>query len=528
MLSRFLIALAFQAAFFTTAAPAGAPIISLDGGTFTGVAVGSTERFLGIPFAKPPVGNLRYRLPQANAPYQGSYDATSFGPSCPQKSTGIPVLIGLTSQAAEVVDSVYKKISPDAEDCLTLNVIKPASTTPTSKLPVLIWIFGGGFDSGSPTIYDGTTIVARSITLGTPVIYVSMNYRLAGFGFLPGKEVKAAGVGNLGLQDQRQAFRWVQKYITQFGGDPTKVTIWGESAGAISVSLHMVANGGNTEGLFRAAFMQSGAPIPVGDIANGQESYDTLVSDTGCSDASDTLACLRTVPYGALKAAIDKSPRLFDYQPLRLSWLPRTDGVFLTDNPQRLVQQGKVAKIPYVTGNCDDEGTLFSLSSLNVTTESQLKSYAKTIFLPGATNEEIEQLATLYPGDITEGSPFDTGVLNAITPQIKRIAAFQGDGIFQAPRRWMLQNTLPSNPNVWVFLSKRMKFLPVLGSVHASDIPNVLDPNGKSGFQWPKYTLGSRQLLTFLDGFIPLTITSDTYREASMNYLTNITLTYPV
>jgi carboxylesterase type B len=532
---------------YAAAAPSAAPTVVLDSGTFTGTIDGSTQKFLGIPFAQPPVGDLRYQLPQTIPAYNGSYDATNFGLSCGQQAIDLPILSGLVAEAADyVVNSIFGQVFPDSEDCLTLNVVKPASATSSSNLPVLVWIFGGGFELGGPSMYDGGVIVSRSIALGSPVIYVSMNYRLTGFGFLASEEVKAAGVGNLGLQDQREAFRWVQKYISQFGGDPTKVTIWGESAGAISAALHMVSNGGNTEGLFRAAFMESGAPIPVGDITNGQKYYDSIVADTGCSGAADTLACLRTVPYATLKSAINQTPGIFAYQSLNLAWLPRTDGVFLTDNPQTLVQQGQVANIPYITGNCDDEGTLFSLSTLNITTDAEVLNYIKTDFFPGITDAQLNQLATLYPSDITQGSPFDTGILNAITPQFKRIAAFQGDGVFQAPRRWLLQNTVPTNPNVWSYVSKRLKLLPVLGSVHASDILNVygggemedylirfaatLNPNSQSllSFQWPRYDLSSRQLLTFLDGLIPLEITADTYRQDAMNLLTNITLTNPV
>ncbi len=147
----------------------------------------------------------------------------------------------------------------------------------------------------------------------------------------------------------------------------------------------MVANDGNHEGLFRGAFMQSGSPIPVGDITHGQVYYDAIAAETGCSSASDTLACLRSVPYATLKTAVDHTPFIFDYQvnpvlqpnraqrsnvlsqSLALAWIPRADGVFLTDNPQKLVQDGKVANVPFITGDCDDEGTLFSLANLNVT-----------------------------------------------------------------------------------------------------------------------------------------------------------------
>lgn len=180
----------------------------------------------------------------------------------------------------------------------------------------------------------------------------------------------------------------------------------------------------------------------------------------------------------------------------------------------------------------------------NCSTDAELITWISTVFLPGADLASINNAATLYPADITQGSPFDTGILNAVTPQYKRIAAFQGDGVFQAPRRWLLQNTVPTNPNVWGFLSKRLKALLILGSVHASDILDVygggemgdylihfvnnLNPNSAALLQWPQYTLQSRQIMTFLDGLIPLAISADTYRQAAMNALTNLTLASPV
>ena len=148
---------------------------------------------------------------------------------------------------------------------------------------------------------------------------------------------------------------------------------WGESAGAISAALQMVTNGGDTEGLFRGAFMESGAVLPNGDISLGQQDYDNLVRAAGCAEADDTLECLRQLPFPALKAAVNTSPTLLSYQVRRdspnllsavtnrisqstnLVWVPRADGTFLEAPPQRLVSQGSVAKIPFVTGNEDSE-----------------------------------------------------------------------------------------------------------------------------------------------------------------------------
>ncbi|KAJ7258777.1 carotenoid ester lipase precursor [Mycena haematopus] len=524
---------------------AAAPTVTLDSGTFIGTAsTSNTQSFLGIPFAQPPVGDLRFRLPVPVGPYTGSLTVNEFGPGCPQQAIVLPVLEGFADEVVDyVANSAFGTLFPSDEDCytgLTINVVKPTSATAKSKLPVVVWIFGGGFELGSPAMYDGATIVQRSIAMGEPVIYVSMNYRLSAFGFLASAEVRAAGVGNLGLQDQRQAFRWVQKYISNFGGDPTKVTIWGESAGAISAALHMVANNGNNEGLFRAAFMESGSPIPVGPIENGQKYYDAIVQHVGCTGAADTLECLRTVPYASLKAAQDASPFIFAYQSLVLAWLPREDGVFLTDAPQALVQQGKVANVPFITGDCDDEGTLFSLSTLNIT---QFNHYISSIWLPEATTAMATTLQQLYPSDITDGSPFDTSILNAATPQFKRLAAFQGDAVFQAPRRFF-QQSRSGKQNQWAFLSKRLKAVPFLGSFHFTDILNVyfdgeltdylinfatnLNPNGNTVPNWPAYTTAAPNMMTFLDGLFPTTITQDTYRAAAMQFLTNMTLQFPI
>ncbi|KAH0832385.1 Alpha/Beta hydrolase protein [Lanmaoa asiatica] len=196
-----------------------APTVTLDNATVTGVTSGSTNQFLGIPFAQPPTGNLRFQLPQTLPPYDTNFSATAFGPACPQQAIVLPDLSGLLTETVDyLINSVYNLVTPSAEDCLTLNVVTPTSATPTSQLPVVVWIFGGGFEIGGTNIYDGSVIVEKAVSLGVPAVYVT-------FGFLASQEVKDAGVGNLGLQDQRLALRWVQKYISAFGGDPTKVTM---------------------------------------------------------------------------------------------------------------------------------------------------------------------------------------------------------------------------------------------------------------------------------------------------------------
>ncbi|KAF8195109.1 Alpha/Beta hydrolase protein [Pholiota molesta] len=530
------------------------PTVALDSATVTGINQGALSKFLGIPFAVPPVGPLRFSLPQALTSYNGSINGTSYGASCMQQSAPFPVslrdIFGKSIPsipAANGGNNTNSSGPPQSEDCLTINVIKPSNVSADSRLPVVVWIFGGGFERGSAEAYDdqATRIVNQSMALGKPVIYAAMNYRVSAWGFLASQEVKNASLGNMGLVDQRVALQWVQKYIHLFGGDNTKVTLWGQSAGSISVSLQMLAYGGNSSsGLFQGAFMQSGAPIPVGNITGGQIYYDSLVNQTNCASSNDTLSCLRSVPSDKLQAAVNNTPNYFSYQALSLAWAPRADGVFLPDNPQKLVQQGKVMNIPIVSGSVDDEGTLFSLSSRNVTTEQEFEQYVSSVFIPGASSSELAPLWSYYPSDPTDGSPFNTSVLNEITPQYKRIAAFQGDVVFQAPRRWFLEH-LSGKQKLWSYLSHRRKLTPVIGSYHSSDLAtHLLDDNliqfaynlnpnlettNESFPEWPEYTTASPSLYTFPilkseDNFV----SNDTYREDPMRYLMNISLLYPL
>jgi len=377
--------------------------------------------------------------------------------------------------------------------------------------------------------------VQRSVELGEPVIFVSMNYRLSAYGFLASQEIKDAGATNLGLRDQREALKWVQKYVHTFGGDPSKVTIWGESSGALSVCFQMVSNGGNPEGLFRGAFIESGAPLPLGNYTQGQASYDDLVNATNCTTASSTLKCLRELPLETLANAILATSSLVGLTPL-------VDFDFITGSPANLTAQGKIANIPFVNGNCDDEGTEFTFLS-DVSTEEDVELALSSGLIPGAPSSAVQEVLDLYPADPAAGSPFDTGDENAITPQYKRIAAILGDLNFQGPRRAMMQALAGRQPT-WSFLSKRFKYLPLIGSGHESDIViiygpgdltdylvnfvNHLNPNNKTGIYWPQYTVQEPRLLTLWDGSEPRNITNDTYRAEGISLLTQLGQEFPV
>lgn len=433
---------------------------------------------------------------------------------------------------------------------------------------------GGGFEFGSTQTYDGSELVNTAVAQKKDIIYVSVNYRVGGFGWLGGSEIKKDGAANLGFLDQRLGLEWVADNIAQvsthrsrnldrqlprcgrstcanngqFGGDPDKVTLWGESAGSISVFGQMVLyNGDNTykgRALFRGGIMDSGSLTPADPVdgPRAQGIYDTVVENAGCTKASDTLACLRSLDYITYLKATTSVPGILDYSSVTLSYVPRPDGMVLTASHEVLALNGQYAKIPFIIGDQEDEGTLFSLAQSNLSTTEDLVSYLKDAFFFDATQKQIEELVATYPDDASAGSPFNTGALNNIYPQYKRLAAILGDLVFTLTRRVFLQIAAEVNPDVptWSYLSSYFYGTPILGTFHASDILpaygilpsvsqtsiqafyinfiNTLDPNnGTTGLpNWPKWSEG-KQLMHFQS--LSNSLTPDSFRDASYQFI---------
>jgi carboxylesterase type B len=529
---------------------ATAPTVSIASpvATIIGSVGTSVETFNGIPFAQPPTGALRLKPPQSLTAPLGTVTATGLPLACPQmffSTSGIP-----SSILGVLLDTpLFQTVTNAGEDCLTINVQRPIGTTASSKLPVLFWIFGGGFELGSTEMYNGASLVAESITDGQPIIFVAVNYRVGGFGFMPGKEMLADGSSNLGLQDQRLGLQWVADNIASFGGDPTKVTIWGESAGSISVLDQMVMYNGNItykgKPLFRGAIMDSGSIVPADpmDAPKGQVVFDTVVAAGGCSAATDKLACLRALDYTTFLNACNSVPGILSYSSIALSYLPRPDGVVLTKSPDLLVGAGTYAAVPMIIGDQEDEGTIFALFQSNITTTAQLVTYLQSYFFNDATTAQINALVATYPDNPIDGSPFGTVILYELYPQFKRLAAILGDLTFTLTRRLFLATHTSLYPNVpaWSYLSSYDYGTPFLGTFHGSDLlqvfygilPNYasksirgyyfnfvynLNPNtGSSSYKtWPQWSV-SKQLMQTYATFSQL-ITDD-FRTESYNWI---------
>lgn len=517
--------------------------------------VGSTgldhiEKFNGIPFAQPPTGSLRLKPPRPINSALGTVKATAPAKSCPQFYFSTDTSDFPTSVLGELSNiPIFQKVTNAGEDCLTLDIRRPAGTKAGADLPVLVWIFGGGFELGSTGLYDGSSIVSASVELEMPVIFVAMNYRVGGFGFMPGSEILEDGAANLGLLDQRLALEWIADNIKDFGGDPSKVTIWGESAGSISVFDQMALYDGDHtykgSPLFRGGIMNSGSVVPADPVdgVKGQQVYDTVVQSAGCSGAQDTLECLRELDYTSFLNAAGSVPGILSYHSVALSYLPRPDGKVLTQSPDKIVTSGKYASVPFIVGDQEDEGTVFSLYQHNLTTTEHIVDYLERIFFYGASRKQLQDLVATYPDVKTTGSPFRTGVLNNWYPQYKRMAAILGDLTFTLTRRIFLDLAHQAKPDVptWSYLSSYDYGTPILGTFHGSDILQVFygilpnyasksihsyylsfvydqDPNSRATkyMDWPRWSQ-NQSLMNFFNNRGALL--PDTFRQKTSDFL---------
>uniref|UniRef100_A0A060T877 Carboxylic ester hydrolase n=1 Tax=Blastobotrys adeninivorans TaxID=409370 RepID=A0A060T877_BLAAD len=394
------------------------PTVTVTNGTLTGKHLASfnQDAFLGIPYAQPPVGDLRFAPAKPIASSWGTKEATDYGSACFYVSNS-PDNIGL----------------PLSEDCLTINVVRPAGCE-GQNLPVGLWIHGGGNNWGASAreLYNLSYPVQQSVEGGTPIIGVSINYRTNGFGFLASKEVDDIKGLNNGLKDQRLAIRWVQENIAAFGGDPSQVTIWGESAGSGAVAYQMLAYGETENPPFQRGIMESGnigALATLEDDVN-RNTFGLVLESANCIDEADPLACLRKLPASQLSQIFNET-----YMTTGMSFGPVVDYDFIPDLPLKLLNDGNFAKIPVIVGANSDEGTSSTFGNVNTTTEVELSVKSE---YPYITDDIVENLLQLYPDDPALGCPFNTGDLYSKETyglQYKRGNAIAGDLHMVGPRR---------------------------------------------------------------------------------------------
>ncbi|KAF5345457.1 hypothetical protein D9758_013642 [Tetrapyrgos nigripes] len=548
-----------------TSVSASDPRVSMGDFTFVGRQISESVEFFGdVPFAEAPVGDLRLRPPilkNFTAGKEIVFNATHFGPSCIQ--TLVP--------AEEL-----------SEDCLTLSIFRPANLALEDKqhgLPVMIWFYGGGYIVGSSSMYDGTPLVNRSVFRGTPTIFIAANYRLGPLGFPRGDDVaREAASGsrilNLGLQDNIAALQWIQKHIASFGGDPSKVTVFGESAGAGAIEFLLLSSA--LKGLARAAIMESAGGFPA--IPPKSSSANTVWNNfmaalPQCNNTAmtDDIECIRQLSTPEIIDGFNKAQLFFNTSG-KGDWSPTADGITVPDLPSTSrPDYGLLEAV--MMGNNKDEATLFTDQMTNSTQAIMDMILGSPPSPPNASPSQrkiqlqklrhiLNETLVLYPNVASLGSPFGTGNETfGLNPEYKRTAAVSTDFLFNAARRFHInQRLLPAGISTFSYLFADPDAVPVqdfvsgnpapgsLGSTHSSEIfyvfgtlkdrpelrevtptaaklskmmmdywisfANVLNPNdgkGSSRPSWPEYE-AHRHVLMQLNGYNTTAIMDD-FRE---------------
>ncbi len=397
--------------------------------------------FKGIPYAAPPVGNLRWKPPQPAPDWTGVRTAGDFGPRCMQ---------------GNIFGDMQFRDSGPSEDCLYLNVWTPARPTP-ARLPVMVWVYGGGFQAGaaSEPRQDGANLTKKG------VIVVSMNYRLGVFGFLAHPELSRESPhnasGNYGLLDQAAALAWVHENIALFGGDPGNVTIFGESAGSYSISA-LVASP-LSRGLFQKAIGESGALFsdtrPPQTLADAESHGSAFASGIG----SNSLEALRALSAADLLQAQSKTPGA------RFSAI--TDGYFLPASMYSIYSQGQQAHVPLLAGWNSDESSPQTIFQKDPPTAANYASHVRTLL-----GEQADAFLKLYPGDT------DAAALRAATD-------YAGDKfIAYSTWKWMELHRATSGAPVFRYEFGQAPPGQTHGAYHSSEIEFVFGALASKNYPW--------------------------------------------
>ncbi|KAJ7885112.1 Alpha/Beta hydrolase protein [Mycena olivaceomarginata] len=388
-----------------------APIVDLGYARYQGtVTAVNITQFLGIRYAASPLNDLRFRAPQPPSKVAGVQQATVPPNQCFQTSKGLS-----STNPLEVRDII------ETEDCLFLNVYYPSdgAGTPAKGLPVIIFIHGGGYLAGHASATDGADLINQS---NRGLVVVIIQYRLGLFGFLSSEKVKQDGDLNVGLLDQDFALRWTNKHISRFGGDPSKVTIWGQSAGAGSVLQHIVANDGRTEPqLFRAA-MTSSTFLPSQYHYNDpirELTFSKIVEQSNCTFATHAMACLRSTDADSLQAiniAINNGAFFGTY-----TLVPVVDGSYITQRPTLSLLQGKVNGGALLSVTNTFEGVKFVDQTTADTANATV--YALELF-PDFGPPQADKVGAFYAG---------------LGTQLFQETALMGESIFICPTYLLLR-----------------------------------------------------------------------------------------
>ncbi|KYK57207.1 cholinesterase [Drechmeria coniospora] len=429
-----------------SASYAVAPQAALVSGTITGKSTilrganGAVNSFLGIPYAEKP---QRFGLAVPPKPWKLPLNTSSFGSSCIQY-----IIKTDTGPGQDILDELFNSHPPESEDCLSINAFAPANPAPPEGRPVVVYIPGGGFQLGNGLI-DLSGFAAYE-----DIVAFTFNYRTNIFGF-PNTHDIPVSQRNLGLHDQRLALDWVQANAKAFGGDPGRVTIWGESAGAMSTDLRLLAYADIHPPPFQGAILSSGQMsfglLSTARSAHDERAWNAVSARVGCSGSKDRLTCMRNVPAATLLKGLEESNQTF---------MPVADHFTVPGGRAMRWRQGRVSKVPTLMTTVAEEG--LSLVNRNISIERFLQAYLPP---PLATVRRQQRIVDYYRKKQGLVSDFDVA------------AAIYTDLVWQCPQQ-MLANASASvtNPPVWrgYFNVSIAELLPskfrFLGKCHGADV----------------------------------------------------------
>ncbi|KAM6510940.1 hypothetical protein FSOLCH5_011387 [Fusarium solani] len=438
------------------------PTVTLPQGKIIGVQLQDAlpqpvDGWLGVPYALPPTGDRRFRLPAKIPPSSDTViHASKYGPAGPGK----PLLAG--SAPLEY-----------SEDCLTANIFRQSSGS-HAKLPVALYIHGGAFNRGTASMHKTASMVANA---PEPFIAVSFNYRIGALGFLPSSLSAKEGVLNLGLRDQILMMEWVQENIAAFGGDPDNVTLFGLSAGAHSIGHHLMHYKEGVAPLFHKAILESGAPT-----SRAVRPYDAPIHEAQFKDFLQQVGVPEDLPEDEIFPYLRKQPEnvittaqtaTFDkYNPsLRWAFQPVIDGDIIARPPLETWKQGKWHKVPIMTGFTTNEGSLYVDKKMS--TGSEFRHFFEEL-LPLLSKEDINTIDNLYPDPATSDEYKETR--EGMGAQYKRIEAAYAHYAYVAPVRQTAELASPSAPVYlyhWALVSSVNN-----GAQHGDNMRyEVCDPN---------------------------------------------------
>ena len=408
------------------------PIVPTTAGPVLGATESGLEVFRGIPYAAPPVDDRRWLPPAPVLPWTDVRDATSFGPACPQDP-----------DLHEMAEG-----TPTSEDCLTLNVWTPSTG---GRAPVMVFIHGGGFTAGSTwdPWYDGASFARRGVVL------VTLQYRIGPFGWLDVSDLGSeyATSGNNGLQDQMAALRWVRENAAAFGGDPGNVTLFAESAGAISVSALMGVPA--ADGLYDRVILESGTAGTVATPAWSQRVYDRFVELSGVAKPQD-LAALST------EQLLDTARRIYDTEFSDTAFHPLVDGTLLPDLPMKRIASPDGPSVPLIIGTNLDEARywLYYIPELD---RLPLRYYRP--WLESLVGDRADDVIADYRRERPDLDQAQTGL------------ALAGDVGFRMPATRMAEALSDRGVPVWMYLAtvQSPEFDGRMGASHAIELPFVFD-----------------------------------------------------